>query len=385
MAATCDLPLIVGSYAQWQSAGHQGDCLRAMGGTFAEAKREAKRAGGALLAIDELDSFSSRDLEEPGRNRSYHHQVMNALLEQLDGVHARPGVIVIGTCNHPSLLDPALVRPGRLDRVVHISLPDQAALAAILRYHLGPDHLPGVDLARFVARMEGASGADCEFLARNAKRRARVAGRPMIAADLEAELCPADPRTPALRQLCAVHEAGHAVAAAVLRPSMLVSASIRISAGGLGGVNYRMDGEVLRRNDLLDLIQIHLAGRAAEELLLGAPSTGAGGDGDSDLALATLLATQMLMSHGLGDHLIWSGPVTVHTVPRLLSSNPQIAAQVTAILDTHYAKVRVLLYAWHGAVDHVASLLLARETASATEIIAITNATLHEAQTRTLQ
>ncbi|MDE1146735.1 MAG: AAA family ATPase [Azospirillaceae bacterium] len=381
LAASCDLPLIAASYGEWQAAGHQGDMLRAMASTFTNAKRAAP----CLLFIDELDSFTARHSERPGQNQSYNRQITNAMLEHVGGLQGRPGVIMIGACNYPALLDPALIRAGRFDRVVHIPLPDQAALAGILRYHLGRDHLPGLDLTRFAAQMEGASGADCELLVRTAKRRARVAGRPMVAADLEADLYPTDPRTPALRQLCAVHEAGHAVAAAVLRPSMLVSASIRISAGGLGGVNYRMDGEVLRRNDLLDLIQVHLAGRAAEELLLGAPSTGAGGNGDSDLALATVLATQMLTSHGLGDHLTWLGPVTAETVPRLLSSNPQIAAQVTAILDTQYAKVRVLLYAWHSAVENVAGLLLARETASAAEIIAIANATLHEARTQTLQ
>ncbi|TWB25984.1 AAA family ATPase [Nitrospirillum viridazoti] len=381
LAASCGLPLITASYGEWQAAGHQGDMLRAMASTFAEAKRAAP----CLFFIDELDSFTARHSERPGQNQSYNRQITNAMLEHVGGLHGRQGVIMLGACNYPALLDPALIRAGRFDRLVHIPLPDRAALAGILRYHLGPDHLPGLDLTRFAARMEGASGADCELLARTAKRRARLAGRPMVAADLEAELHPADRRTPALRQLCAVHEAGHAVAAAVLRPSMLISASIRISAGGLGGVNYRMDGEVLRRNDLLDLIQVHLAGRAAEELLLGAPSTGAGGNGDSDLALATVLATQMLTSHGLGDHLTWLGPVTTDTVPRLLSSNPQIAAQVATILDTQYAKVRVLLYAWYGAVQNVAGLLLARETASAAEIIAITNATLHEARTQTLQ
>ncbi|TWB10076.1 peptidase M41-like protein [Nitrospirillum amazonense] len=368
LAATCEVPLITASHAAWQAAGHQGNMLRAMAATFMEARQAAP----CILAVDELDSFSSRHLEESS-NRTYHHQIMNAFLEHLDGTQGRAGVVVVGACNFAELLDPALIRAGRFERVIHIPLPDRAALAGILRFHLGQDNLRGVDLAQFAALIEGANGADCAQIVRGAKRRARQAGRPMKREDLEVGIRPANPQPLELRQRTAIHEAGHAVAATILRPGTLVSATIRNTPTTLGQVSYRLANWTWRANDILALMQVHLAGRAAEELLLGEPSAGAGGNADCDLAAATLLAAQMHGSDGLGGQLTWLGQVTARTLPQFLTAFPKLASKVEMLLETQYAEVRTLLRNRQHAVSAVAQLLLTRETISAAEVVAAAN------------
>ena len=142
---------------------------------------EARQAAPCILFIDEVDSF-------PNRATIVHHyvewetQVVNALLAEMDGNEGRPGVVLLGACNHPEKLDPALVRSGRLDRHIRIGLPDRVALADILREQLGGD-LSGVDLSGVVLLATGATGADCERFVRGARRRARgrapgTCGRP---------------------------------------------------------------------------------------------------------------------------------------------------------------------------------------------------------------
>lgn len=129
LATTCEVPLISGSYREWHGSGstHQGDFLKAMRKTFATARAQAP----CILSVDEIDSF-------PDRGTLTHHyadyeiQIVNALLAEIDGVQGRDGVILVGACNYPEKLDPALLRSGRLDRHVRIGLPDQPALVRIL-------------------------------------------------------------------------------------------------------------------------------------------------------------------------------------------------------------------------------------------------------------
>jgi cell division protease FtsH len=139
--------------------------------SFAQAREKTAVAGGAILFIDEVDSFPNRETLTH-HYKDYEIQVVNALLAEIDGVEGRRGVVLLAACNHPHLLDPALVRSGRLDRHIRISLPDQAALARILREHLGKD-FGGESLQEAALAAAGASGADCEPFVRGARRRAR--------------------------------------------------------------------------------------------------------------------------------------------------------------------------------------------------------------------
>ena len=365
LAATCGVPLVVGSYGQWigTGTGHQGDLIRAMRATFADAGKKTP----AILFIDEVDSFPDR--AKTSRNDDWHTAVGNALLTELDGVGGRPGVVVIGACNHPQKLDPALVRSGRLDRRIRIALPGPEALALILREHLGSD-LADVDLSRAAALAIGSSGADCERHVRGVRRRARTEGRPPVLADLLAEIGGATPGEAELRRI-AVHEAGHAVAGAVLAPGEIRAAAIRNATDTAGVVMSIPRSEVMDRAWLRDTLMRRLSGRAAEELFLGEAGGGAGGGPHSDLAQATLLATQSIVGLGLhasGD-LLWLGMPETQELREMLQADPVLADHIREVLRQAYADVLALLARHRDALDAVADEL-AREQSMSGERIA---------------
>ncbi|PVE24017.1 hypothetical protein DC522_13010 [Microvirga sp. KLBC 81] len=168
LASTCLVPIHVHSLARWQARGYLNDLLKAMRGAFDAAKRDAP----CILFLDELDAFGDRERLE-GKNEQYTREVINALLECLDGADGREGVVVVGATNMPWKIDAALLRPGRLDRHIVIALPDLKARKGILRHHLR-DALPGTDLTEAAERLEGASGAVIEQVVRDARRRART-------------------------------------------------------------------------------------------------------------------------------------------------------------------------------------------------------------------
>ena len=350
LAATCGVPLVVGSYGQWigTGTGHQGDLIRAMRATFAEAGKKAP----AILFIDEVDSFPDR--AKTSRNDDWNTGVGNALLTELDGVGGRPGVVVIGACNHPQKLDPALVRSGRLDRRIRIALPGPEALALILREHLGSD-LADVDLSRAAALAIGSSGADCERHVRGVRRRARTERRPPVLADLLAEIGGATPGEAELHRI-AVHEAGHAVVGAVLAPGRIRAAAIRDATESSGAVMSTPEAKVIDRAWIRDAIMRWLSGRAAEELVLGEAAAGAGGGPDCDLAHATLLATHSIVCLGLHapDDLLWLGMPETRELREMLQADPALADRVRGILRQAYADVLALLARHRQAVEAVA-------------------------------
>ncbi|MEC4593803.1 AAA family ATPase [Nitrospirillum amazonense] len=181
LALTCGVPLVTGSHSSWQAAGHQGEMLKAMAATFADAVAQAP----CILFIDEFDSFSVRVGTSQAPGHLYHRQVVNGLLQHLDGIADREGVVVIAATNMPETVDPALLRPGRIERTITIPQPDTAALIGMLRFHLGND-LRDADLYQTaaIAAAAGATGATIAAWVRNARRLARLAHRPMRLADL---------------------------------------------------------------------------------------------------------------------------------------------------------------------------------------------------------
>lgn len=178
LAEECDVPLVGASYAAWQSNGHQGDMLKAMRKSFAEAREQAP----AILFIDELDSFPNR-VKASQEHGAYLRGVVNGLLAELDGAQGREGVVVIGATNDASIIDPAITRAGRLDRTITVGLPCVRGRADILRVHLGAE-LPGEDLWQVARIGEGISGADLEKAVREARRAARAAKREVMVGDL---------------------------------------------------------------------------------------------------------------------------------------------------------------------------------------------------------
>lgn len=366
LAATCDVPLVVGSLYRWQSAGHLGDLQKAMRATFDEARKAAP----AILFVDELDAFGDRDTISHD-NKDYGIQVINGFLEEVDGVIGRDGVVVVGASNAAHRIDPAIRRSGRLDKVVHIRLPDAAALFGIIRHHLRDD-LPEVDLTAVATLALGGTGADVERWTRSARRRARTERRPLSLEDLVAEVrSPGNRARGALRR-CAVHEAGHAVAVAVLTPGKLLSVTVRETATTGGGTASSPDGAFPTRQDLQNKLVVLLAGRASEEVILGNVSASSGGSQNSDLAQATSLATSMVTAYGLDDlGLLWLGEATPQTVDIVLRMRPAVEQRVSAMLADAYAQSLAVLRRHRPALKAVVEMLVDRETLSGEEVEAV--------------
>lgn len=303
LAASCGVPLVASSYAKWQQSNdaHLGDTLKAMSEDFQAALRNAP----CILFIDELDSLPRRSYGD--RFSHYMNAVTNALLEQLDGINSRQGVVVVGACNHPDGLDPALIRSGRLDRRIEMTLPTIDELERILAYHLKEFASQIDDLASVAALCTGMSAADAARIVREALRRARYERRPIERGDLvlaaEAGNAGLDPR---IKWCVAYNEAAKAAARFRLNPNDVSAASL-LRRGGRSVARPTLPPAASRRQLDNVLIAI-LAGRACEEAVFGYVSSWSGGDENSDLAAATALAGFALANLGLslGASLHWT-------------------------------------------------------------------------------
>lgn len=294
------LSVVAGSLGKWSSEGARAsEVFKAMHGSFSKAAEQAP----AILLIDELDAFGDR-ARAPDHNSSYTDHIVTSLLELLDGFDEREGVVILGATNHLWKIDAAIRRPGRFDKVLQLSHPSHEMLPQALRWHLGSD-LPDMDLSAIAKAALGMSGADIAVLVRSARAIARGERRAMIESDLmSAFTALRPPLPPALRWRVALHEAGHAIVATATsgaQPRMLTIQSY-------GGEMRAKPAETTNTRAALEAqIAIGLAGRAAEVLVLGAPSGGAGGDDGSDLAKVTRIAAEMEESLGLGETLVYLG------------------------------------------------------------------------------
>ncbi|WP_107326938.1 AAA family ATPase [Agrobacterium pusense] len=344
LARTCNVPLILGSAARWQATGHLGDMLKAMRKAFAEAARQAP----SILLIDEFDSFTGRD-DRTDSNDNYHRQVINALLELLDGAQSHDGVIVIGATNHAEIIDPALLRAGRLERHFSIPLPDDTARHGIYRFYLRGD-LADEALDEVVLASEGLSGADIERCVRDARRHARKAKRSMLLSDLATAMPPVIPVPMAVQRYVAAHELGHAILGVLLDTDPLMSVSIQRgiqvgrSSQSLGHTEF--EERLFSRKTsthLRNKIATLLGGIAAEELLFGEFGNGAGGDPSADLNRATDLATMLEIKWGLGKTL----SVEPGDSPRELSAfrhrRKALSKSVEATLQAEFRRAKSLL------------------------------------------
>lgn len=343
LAASCHVKLIATSYAKWQAKGYLNDFLKAMQKSF----KEARDAAPAILFIDEVDAFGSRD-DAQGSNASYDIKAINGLLEQLDGIEGREGVIVVAACNHPKMVDAAILRAGRLDRHVVISLPDQRAREAIFRMHLH-ETLTDDDHHDFAAATAGLSGAEIQKIARNARRSARRRREPITRDDVILHLPFMADVPPNILKANAVHEMGHAVVGAVLGMDLVkvvVAGRIRVdnSLQSMGQARFRRGTWIRRTKEhYLDLIAMTMAGMAAEEVFLGGHDDGvAGGDG-SDLIEATKAAIAMERSYGMGDKLASYGDLTRRRFDEIGHLDPELMARVDRILQEQLDRAKGIL------------------------------------------
>jgi AAA+ superfamily predicted ATPase len=375
IAKECGVKFVVASAADWQSAGHLDAHLRAMRADFAEARRYAP----AILFIDEIDSIGSRE-QVAGENALYHTEVINALLAEIQGIDSTGSVIVIGATNYVQNVDPALRRAGRLDQVVEIPLPNIEGLEKIFGYYLsryeaegGGALGPDVD-ARSLAEMAfGLTAADVEFFVRGGARRARRENRPLGQVDLMAEVT-RRPRRPDSAPLLtanemhrvAVHEAGHTVARLISSTggADLAFASIVPRLDGSLGFTASVptNTRVLTRRSMLEQLETVLGGRAAEEVVFGADDIGAGAGGpatNSDLAVATRLATLIVCQSGLGDDglLRWTTEPTAEQEDK-----------IDDVIGEAYRSIRTRLQACRPLLDRVAAALEEKQELSGNEL-----------------
>lgn len=231
LAATLGLPLVTTSAAAWFSSGggYLNDVIKAVDAAFTEATAN----GPCVFLLDEIDAVPSRENLD-SRHRDFWTPVVTAILLALDSTTSNAAnLIVVGATNHPNRLDPALVRPGRLNRIIHIDLPDAGAVVGILRQHLGDD-LPGADLTAFGVLGAGSSGAEIAGWAKSARAAALAAGRPMSLDDLVHVVAPPETRSPELLRAIAYHEGAHAVVTEVLSVGDVQAVTL-VPQGSSGG------------------------------------------------------------------------------------------------------------------------------------------------------
>ncbi|MCJ2105532.1 AAA family ATPase [Methylobacterium sp. E-041] len=304
IAKSLGVGLVATSVSAWfaQTNGYLNDICRKVDEVFLEAAQS-----GGILLIDELDSLPNRETCD-SRHREYWVTVVNHVLTTLDGAVSSPAsqLIIVGATNHPERLDPALTRPGRLDRIVHIDLPDGDAIEGILRQHLAGD-LAGEDLAPLAALGVGATGADIAGWASSARMVAMAAKRPMTLADLIGRIVPPETRSPADQLAVARHEVGHAVALELQGAAEVSMVSIVAQGSFAGRTSSRLnDMSKMSTSELDALIVCILAGRAADHLF-GTVTSGSAGGSRSDLAHATALVAGKHASWGLGTSLLYRG------------------------------------------------------------------------------
>ncbi|MBB4010271.1 ATP-dependent Zn protease [Rhizobium taibaishanense] len=369
LARQCDVPIIATSLARWQATGHLGDLLKAMRGDFHKAKESAP----CILFCDELDSFGDRSSFSPD-NRDYSTQVVNGFLEHLDGLDGREGVVVIGATNALDRIDRAILRPGRLTKHVAISLPTATDRIAILQQQLG-QKLPRKTHRRLMAATGGFSGADLAKITRDAKRVARRAKRDVTVADIIKSLPEMVAITGELRRALAVHEAGHTVAVVALEHgkfygAMIIDHTRNDSESVPGGGAYFEVPNVGYRTvqTYRDRIAVLLAGIAAEEVLLGAVSDGAGVGPNSDLAQATRIATMLQSVMGMGNRLRHSLAKSDRELETLRLHDPSVAIWVDDILRSEFERAKQIIRSQLKLVEAVADELEAKGKVSADQV-----------------
>lgn len=332
---------------------------------------QARKAERAIIFIDEIDAVGrARSSAQHNAADGERENTLISLLNEMDGF-VGTHVIVLAATNRPDTLDPALTRPGRLDRQVQVPNPDRRGRTLILEVHaagrpVGPD----VDLVQIARQTPGMSGADLAQVVNEACMEAARRGADVVdAACFQAAVATVAmgrARTSALvtehdRRITAWHEAGHTLAAALLPDADDPVSVTIVPRGPAGGVTWMSgnDDVFLPRAKARAQLVVALAGRAAEERLLGGEHTqGASGD----LQSATRLATDMVTRYGM------TGFGYAQVDAETMRLGGQVAArahaEVDALLREAHRAAADLLEAHHPLLEAVAAALLVEETLS---------------------
>jgi cell division protease FtsH len=341
--------------------------------------RQAKEAAPAIVFIDELDAIGRRrggNVFSGGSDER--EQTLNQILTEMDGFDPRSGIVVLAATNRPDVLDPALLRPGRFDRRVHVAPPDKDGRRAILGVHTRSLPLADdVDLDALAATTPGMTGADLANLANEAaltatrRRRDEIRMRDFTDA-LERIVLGAERKilmTSDDRRRTAYHEAGHAVVSMVTPGADPVRKVSIIPRGQALGVTFsapERDPLSYDEQDLLTRIRTALGGRVAEELVFGTHTTGA----ESDLQQITQIARRMVSRWGMSDAV---GPMVTEPAdadgplfPGASETSPDtqrlVDQEVRRILTEAHRDVTDLLTRHREQLDSLAHALLEHET-----------------------
>jgi cell division protease FtsH len=340
----------------------------------------ARAVAPAIIFIDEIDAIGARR-EASADGQREREQTLNQILIELDGFRDRDGIIVMAATNRPEILDPALVRAGRFDREITISLPDRAGRRDILQVHIGNKRLAAdVDLDALAAITRGLSGADlANVMNEGALLSARRGAGEISMAALEAAVERATmgiARPHVLsddeRRVVAYHEAGHVVVASTVPEGRLPHLVSIIPSGrslGRAWLTDTHDRLVHSRDGMIDEMAILLGGRCAEQLVLGRASSAALGD----LAQVGRIASHMVRELGMSDVL---GPIgyseDADADGRVVTYSDDTArvidAEARRLVDEALQRAESVLRSSRDALERMADALLEAETLSASEI-----------------
>ena len=277
---------------------------------FSKAKKNAP----CIIFIDEIDAVGRKRGSGMGGGHDEREQTLNQILVEMDGFDGETNVIVLAATNRADVLDPALLRPGRFDRRVNITLPERKDREAILKVHFKKKPTDEtVDLDKLAVKTAGSSGADLANMANEAAIIAARRNKKKISNDelteaFERVAIGPERKTKIMndheKELTAYHEAGHAIVGHVLPDSDPVHKVTIIPRGGTGGVTWFLppeDKSYTNVYEFKDILARAMGGRIAEQLIYGDDgiTTGAG----SDLRKATEIARDMVIEQGMGKGL----------------------------------------------------------------------------------
>jgi cell division protease FtsH len=349
--------------------------------------QSARKMGRAIIFVDEIDSIGRKRGAGLGGGHDEREQTLNQMLSEMDGFEATEGIVMIGATNRPDILDPALLRPGRFDRQVVVPLPELSEREAILRVHAKSKRLSSdVDLAVVARGTPGMSGADLSNLVNEAalfavrageeeifQRHFEMARDRVLMGQRRESMALADREKEAI----AYHEAGHAVAAAVLPNADPVHKVTILPMGMALGVTQQLpvdEKHIYRQDYIEDSLVVRMGGRIAEDLVFGVISTGA----NNDLVGSTELARKMVREWGMSDRVgpmawgsqgaVFLGDDLMHTRDYSDETARVIDEEVERILREQEDRCRVVLTEQRKALDLVARALLEHETIDGAEV-----------------
>ncbi len=336
---------------------------------FAEARKRAP----AIVFIDELDAVGAARTGH-GFNREQ-DQTLNQLLVELDGYTAADQVVVMGASNRLNDLDPALLRPGRFDRQVLVGPPDLAGREAILRVHTrGKPLAADVDLGVIAKQTAGLTGADLANICNEAaifagRRQAQYVAMHDFENAMERIVAGLQQRkvvTEKEKRILAYHEAGHALMSYLMGEVMPVHKVTIVARGQALGYTLNLpveDRYLHTKEELIDVMKIGLAGRAAEHVVFGRVTNGAA----NDLERVTELARAMVFEYGMSETVVTR---TMRADNYALSEETKrLRDQEQARLtDEAYEEAKRLLEKHRGALDRIAVALIEKETLDKPEL-----------------